>query len=96
LNIGKVGKLKYFQGWDKSEFNGSYTHCFVFKCGNNRFYGFLCNAKERNPRYQICVLVIHSVKKDHETYEPDLKHVEEIRMILAVQKVVKDFFRGKP
>ena len=91
---GKIHN-KYFHGWDHSEFQGRYAKCFVFKLGENRFYGFLHNPKERNSRYQLCVLVVYAEKKEKDTYEPDLKHVEEIRNILDVQKAVRDFFRGK-
>ena len=45
---------KRFHGWNRSSFGGAYTNCFVFKLPHKRFYGFLCNPKSRNPRYQLC------------------------------------------
>jgi len=92
---GKLYK-KGYHGWDKSEYGGRYTNCFVFKCQSHRFYGFLCNPKEDNPRYQICILVGHANKEKWETDETDLKHVEEIRTTLVVQRMVKAFFKEKP
>ena len=90
---GQPNKSARYHGWDKSEYGGRYTNCFVFKYKSHRFYSFLCNPKETNPRYQICILVRYARKKEWVTDITDLKHVEEIRTILAVHKTIKDFFR---
>ena len=96
---GKIEK-KWYHGWDRSEFQGKYTNCFVFKCkekrSEHRFYGFLYNPKLSNPRYQICVLVVHAFKNEWATDETDLKEVERIRTTPAVKKVIDDFFKEKP
>jgi hypothetical protein len=88
-----------YHGWDKSEFQGRYTKCYVFTHNEKevaqRLYGFLCNPKPSNPRYHICVLTRHARKTKHETDETDLKIVEEMRTSPAVQKAVKDFFGEK-
>lgn len=88
---------KWYHGWDSSEFGGQYTKCFVFKCKENknqrRLYGFLCNPKISNKNYQVCVLVCHAFKNEHETDRSDLKTVEEIRTLFLVQETIKNFFR---
>lgn len=92
---GKPHK-KYYHGWDKSEFKGKYTNCFVFKHNKHRFYGLLrSKIKKYNPSYQVCVLVVYTEKDEWETYELDLKTVEAIRTTLAVQKTMEDFFKEK-
>jgi len=89
-------KPSRYHRWNQSEFQGRYTHCFVFKVKSNRFYGFLCNPKKSNPIYQVCVLVRHALKKDHETDETDLKQVEEFRTTLSIQRTITDYFRRNP
>ena len=87
---------KGHHGWNKSEFGGHYTKCYVFKCDQNRFYGFLCHPrKEDAPRYEACIIVKYAKKKEHETDESELKFVEEIRTNFDVQKTVQDFFKVK-
>ena len=90
---GQQNKSTRYHGWNKSEYNGRYTNCFVFKCKSHRFYGFLYNPKEENKRYQICILVSHANKKEWETDEADLKYIEAIRTNLAVIRTVKEFFK---
>jgi hypothetical protein len=87
-------KSARYHGWDRSEFGGRYTNCFVFKAKGHRFYGFLCNPKESYRRYQVCILVRQAKKREHESDETDLKKVEELRMTLAIKKAIKDFFGG--
>ena len=98
----KDGKNKenWYHGWNLSEFQGKYTKCFVFKCKeerlNHRFYGFLCNPKPSNPRYEVCVLVVYTCKGQWETNVTDLKKVERIRTIPAVQNALEKCFKEKP
>src|SRR5271170_130428 len=53
---GNNAPAKYFHGWD----NAKYDRCFCFKWKESgvhqRLYGFLCNPKRDNPRFQLCVL----------------------------------------
>jgi hypothetical protein len=96
---GLINK-KWYHGWDQSEFEGKYSKCFVFKYKwkrlQHRFYGFLCNPKLFNLSYQVCILVNHVLKNEWETDESNLKEIEEIRIILAVQKAIQDHFKEKP
>jgi hypothetical protein len=89
-------KPSRYHGWNQSEFQGRYTHCFVFKAKSNRFYGFLCNPKPSNRSYQVCILVRHAFKKEHETDGTDLKQVEALRTTVAVQRAITDYFRRNP
>lgn len=84
-----------YHGWNRSGFGGRYTKCFVFKAKAHRFYGFLCNPKESDSSYQVCILVRHAKKGGHKTDETDLKQVEELRMTLAIQQTIKKVFGGK-
>ena len=38
-----------------------YRECFVFKRDEHRLYGFLCNPKDTDPRFQLCALCIYAV-----------------------------------
>ena len=84
-----------YHGWDKSEFGGKFTKCFVFKANPHRLYGFLTNPKPSDQSYQICALVCHAEKNKHESDETDLKRVEKFRTIMAIQKAIKKKFKGK-
>jgi len=96
---GDKNNPKWYHGWNKSEFGGQYTACFVFKCKENkkqrRFYGFLCNPQVFGGRYQACILVCHDFKNEHETHENNLKIVETIRTSLNIQRVINDFFKER-
>jgi hypothetical protein len=88
---------KWYHGWTRSEFNGRYTDCFVFKLRenrlNHRFYGFLCNPNPINQRFQLCVLVTHTFKDRNETYEADLKRVNLVKNMTQNLGVIKNSYR---
>lgn len=90
-----LDKPARYHGWNQSEFQGRYTRCFVFKAKAHRFYGFLCNPKSSDRSYQVCILVRHAIKKEHETDETDLKQVEELRTTIAIQRAITDYFGEK-
>ena len=91
-----INNPRWYHGWDKSEFGGQYTECFVFKCKDKklqrRLYGFLCNPKIANRGYQACVLVCHAFKKEHETPLSDLQDTEAMRTTLEVQRAIREYF----
>lgn len=60
---------KYFHGWPN---DANYTKCFVFKRQRHRFYGFLFHPLFSNPRFQVCVLVSHAMKRERETDRGEL------------------------
>lgn len=94
---------KWYHRWNKSEFKGKYTECFVFKArgriqGNkseHRLYGFLYNPKtpQFDQGYQICVLVNYALKEEKETDESDLRVTEEIRVLPVIKKAIDDYFK---
>ena len=46
----------------------AYSMCFVFKVGEHRFYGYLCNPlPNTNPGLQVCVLCSYAAKHEWET-----------------------------
>ena len=92
---GHPNKAARYHGWNKSEFKGRYTRCFVFKAKVHRFYGFLCNPKTSDHSYQVCILVCHAEKKEHETDETDLKQVEKLRNTLKIQRAITEYFKEK-
>lgn len=87
----------YHHGWDSSQYGGRYTDCYVFKIKSktyeNRFYGFLCHPVIFKPDFVLCVLVIHTIKKQFATYEPDLKRTKEFSANNRVQSAVDGFAR---
>jgi hypothetical protein len=89
-----------YHGWDKSQFQGRYTECFVFTGREERlakrFYGFLCNPKKFDRRYHVCILTRYAQKRKNETDETDLEIVEKIRTLPAVQEAIADYFKEKP
>ena len=87
----------WYHRWDKSEFNGRFTMCFVFeiKATGDRLYGFLCNPKQSNRGYQLCVLVSHKEKFTYKTNIRNLENVEEIRLSLEVRKAIDDHYKDK-
>ncbi|MCX5807163.1 MAG: hypothetical protein NT010_14075 [Proteobacteria bacterium] len=91
---------KWYHGWSQSEFGGKYTHCFVFKCEEkkkaHRFYGFLCNPKASNRRYQACILVSHVYKKEWKTDPTNLQRVDEISRKPPVERAISDYFKERP
>jgi hypothetical protein len=84
-----------YHGWNKSEFSGKYTNCFVFehKGWGDRFYGFLCNPRKSNPGYQLCVLIVYEQKTKHKTNETNLITVESFRIMLAVRTIIRKYER---
>jgi hypothetical protein len=66
---GKDKPAKRFHGFPNDK---EYSMCFVFKVKENRlghrFYGFVCNPQpNQNPRFQLCVLCVHTTKSEWET-----------------------------
>jgi len=91
---GKINN-DWYHGWDKSEFSGRYTKCFVFeyKSKGHRFYGFLCHPDEKNLRYQLCVLINYTKKQQYRTNTLYLEAVEDIRTTLKIQIEIKKLFK---
>lgn len=90
--VGNHINKKRHHGWDKSEFNGLYNRCYVFKAEHNRLYGFLCNPKTGDQSFQFCVIVAHAAKRQWKTEVSFLQIAEECRNNLLVQKAVKLLF----
>jgi hypothetical protein len=98
---GQPPKSHRYHGWDRSEFGGRYTKCFVFKYTagpwGHHLYGFLCHPKApHNARYEVCVLVSYVRKRQSDTDATDLRRVEEIRTTVAVQEAVNNYFKERP
>jgi hypothetical protein len=70
---------RWFHGWTDAE----YRHCFVFKWDDkrlhHRLYGFLCNPKAADRRFQLCALSYHSSKTEWETDYTILDRVNLLR-----------------
>lgn len=85
--IDGIPRKKRHHGWDKSEHNGKYTDCYVFKCNDNnsrhRFYGFLFHPLRNDPSYQLCVLVTHATKDTQSTDVKNLDKVCEAKSVAA-------------
>jgi hypothetical protein len=84
----------YFHGWDDSE----YHHCFCFKWKNNtvdqRLYGFKYRSKN-NPRFQLCVLVLHAAKSAKNTDLTILNEINRLRLDKKVIAAIEAYLEGK-
>jgi hypothetical protein len=84
---------KYFHGWPNDPDN---RHFFVFKWnegrGHNRLYGFICNPRKSNPRFQACILASHLVKTQWSTDTRELALVNALRSDPTVRAQVEFMF----
>jgi len=86
----KGDRPKQYHGWNRKQFNGKYTECFVFKYRNDRFdiriYGFKCHPIPDDSRFELFVpVVVIDQKRQHETDETNLKRVVGARCLRQVQ-----------
>jgi hypothetical protein len=82
-----------YHGWEKTQYDGKYAECWVFKAPGNRLYGFLCHPKSpEDKRYELCVLVLHDSKHAHETREVNLRRAEEMRTNIDVKTAIEREF----
>jgi hypothetical protein len=65
-----------------------FRECLVFKCDEHRLYGFLCNPKDDDARFQLCALCIHAFKHEHASDRAELKRVDEWRTNLATTAAI--------
>lgn len=87
---GSNGPAKWFHGFTSQE---KYKECFVFKHKKDRFYGFLCNPQPKtNPRFRLCVLVIHAKKKEWETDYSELDRVNQWRASTAARMAIATIY----
>src|ERR1700726_1796854 len=91
---GNVFK-KYFHGWDGSE----YKHCFCFKWKadrvHQRLYGFICNPKRDNKRFELCVLVLYTAKTTEDTGVVILDEINRLRGRTDVTAAIQRYLEGK-
>jgi hypothetical protein len=74
-----------------------YWMCFVFKAKekrqHHRFYGYLYNPLPvLNPRFQLCVLCIHAMKKEKETDRSELSRVRTWYSSDAAKQAIRVVF----
>jgi hypothetical protein len=86
---------KYYHGWD----NPKYKQCFSFrwkdKRVHQRLYGFICNPKRDDPRFQLCVLVFYSAKTDENTDFTVLDEINKLRSDASVASAIQRYLEGK-
>ncbi len=95
---GKDVPATRFHGWPN---DAECSMCFVFKARerrqNLRFYGYLCNPLPKtNPRFQLCVLCIHAVKKERESDRSELLRVGDWSRNAAAKVAVGKEFPDEP
>jgi len=85
-------------GWDKSEHDGKYTRCHVFKVRDAtkflRFYGYKFHPKSTDAGFEACVIIHHATKSAYKTDVAILAGLVEIAELPEVQAVVKTAFGG--
>lgn len=76
-----------------------HEHCFVFKHGEHRFYGFLCHPRPKtNPRFQLCVICIYVPKHQWKTEAAVLNRVKGWLIASGAVAAIKQIypeFRGE-
>ena len=86
---------QYYHGWD----NPKYRHCFCFRWKNKRIhqrlYGFVCNPKRHDQRFQLCVLVFHTAKTTEDTDFTILDKINRLRMDSDVTAAIQLYVEGK-
>jgi hypothetical protein len=98
--LGDFRNNRRFHGWDKSQYNGKFTECFVFKNVSEaeRVYGFLCRPKRNDTNYEMCVLVHSATKKKWTTDTAELQRAKDMKSDADVLKALQDpnlFIKGK-
>jgi hypothetical protein len=98
--VGDFRINKRFHGWNKSQHEGKYTDCFVFKNVSEaaRIYGFLCRPKAADPSYEMCVLVHYAQKKRWHTDTAELQRAHDLKNDPDILSALKDpdlFTKGK-
>ncbi len=93
---GQNNKRRH-HGFDKSEYGGRYTHCYVFKdsAEGGRLYGLLKNPKPDDRRFQACVVVHHTHKKEWRTDEAVLKGVSDWNDKEEVIKAIEEYYTNQ-
>ncbi len=84
---------KWYHGWNKSQYEGAYQDCFVFKAQDDRLYGFLCHPSLIDRRYLLCVLVLHANKNDWATDISELKRAKAMVSDNQVADALKRLFQ---
>lgn len=90
---GLNGPAKYFHGFQ------DYKELHVFRLGDDRFYGFLCNPMPKSDgRFLLCALCIYDAKHKWETEDTIKKRIEQWRTnqaaIQAIAMVYPDIDTG--
>lgn len=98
--VGGFHNNERFHGWNKSQHDGKYTKCYVFKNVSQaaRLYGFLCRPKSNDPNYEMCLLVLYAQKKKWKTDTAELERAKAMINdpdILTALKDPKLFTEGK-
>jgi hypothetical protein len=98
--VGGFQIKERFHGWNKSQHEGKYTDCFVFKNVSQaeRIYGFLCRPKSDDKNYEMCVLVLQATKKKWKTDTAELKRAKDLKSNADILEALKDpklFTTGK-
>jgi hypothetical protein len=89
-------KPAWYHGWDKSQYGGAYVDCFVVKARDDRLYGFLCHPKKPlDPRYLLCVLILHANKTDWSTDVTELKRAKAMSTDSNVAQALTRLFSKK-
>lgn len=93
----KINRSDWYHGWNKAQFRGKYSNCFVFenKTTTDRFYGFLCHPNRFDARYELCILINHTEKRQKATETVFLDRVERIRVDSVIWENIQELVRGK-
>lgn len=51
------------------------------------------SSQKKNPRYELCILIICATKHTHKTDENCLKYTEQIMNDFTVKRTIKEYFK---
>lgn len=97
--FGKPDVPEKYHGWNRRQYGGLYTMCFVFKYRNDRFdarcYGFKCNPPELGGDLQVFVPVeVVKQKRKNQTDERILRNVADAYADPKVVDCISQFTFG--
>jgi hypothetical protein len=77
---------KYFHGWAEQDYKDS----FVFKFQDIRLFGFLCNPREDELSFRVCVLSSYSIKDEWEADKAEKDRMNELKRDKKILTALKD------
>lgn len=86
---GANGPDSYFHNFKSDT---EHRDCFAFKYREHRLYGFLCNPKNDDSRFQLCALCLYATKFEHESDRTELDRVQQWRNDFGAGQAIRKIY----